>query len=165
MIEALGAAWPHILLWGLVATAVMTTILQASQGLGWSRLSLPFLFGTFVSERHSRANIAGFVLYTLGGWLFALLYFLLFASLGRAGWQLGALFGLLHGVFLLVVFLPLLPHVHPRVASEQDGPSARRRLEPPGFMGLNYGRRTPLTTLAGQLCYGVLLGICYEGLV
>lgn len=30
--------------------------------------------------------------------------------------------------------------------------------EPPGFMGLNYGRRTPLTTLAGHTLYGVLLG-------
>ena len=33
-----------------------------------------------------------------------------------------------------------------------------RQLEPPGFMGLNYGHRTPLTTLAGQAMYGAVLG-------
>ena len=34
----------------------------------------------------------------------------------------------------------------------------RRQLEPPGFMGLNYGRGTPLTTLLGQILYGATLG-------
>ena len=31
---------PQLLLWGLVATVAMTTILQGSQGLGLSRLSI-----------------------------------------------------------------------------------------------------------------------------
>ena len=44
------------------------------------------------------------------------------------------------------------------MASEHDGASARRQLEPPGFMGLNYGQRTPLTTLLGQAVYGAVLG-------
>jgi hypothetical protein len=46
----------------------------------------------------------------------------------------------------------------PAWASEYDGASAARQLEPPGFMGLNYGHRTPLTTLAGQVVYGAVLG-------
>jgi hypothetical protein len=45
-----------------------------------------------------------------------------------------------------------------RVASEYDGASAIRQTEPPGFMGLNYGQRTPLKTLAGQAVYGAVLG-------
>ena len=48
--------------------------------------------------------------------------------------------------------------IHPRMASEYDGASATKQLEPPGFMGLNYGHRTPLTTLAGQAVYGAVLG-------
>ena len=44
------------------------------------------------------------------------------------------------------------------MASEYDGATALRQLEPPGFMGLNYGPRTPLTTLAGQAVYGAVLG-------
>jgi hypothetical protein len=147
-----------MLLWGLVATVVMTTILQGAQGLGLSRLSLPFLAGTFFTGDRRRAVIMGFVFYVAGGWLFAFLYFALFASLGLSTWWLGATAGLLHGLFLLVCGLPLLPYLHPRMASEYDGPSAMRQLEPPGFMGLNYGYRTPLTTLAGQAAYGAVLG-------
>jgi hypothetical protein len=54
--------------------------------------------------------------------------------------------------------MPMLPFIHPRMASEYDGASAIRLLEPPGFMGLNYGYRTPATTLVGQAMYGTVLG-------
>lgn len=147
-----------VLLWGLIATVAMTTILSGSQQLGFSRLSLPFLMGTYVTGNRDRAVFLGFVLYTLGGWAFAVGYFLVFASLGFASWWLGALLGALHGLVLLVVVLPVLPHIHPRMASEYAGPSEHRRLEPPGFMGLNYGRRTPMVTLFGQTVYGLILG-------
>jgi hypothetical protein len=147
-----------MLIWGLVATVAMTTVLQGAQGLGLSRLSLPFLAGTFFTGDRRRAVIVGFVIYVIGGWLFAFLYFVLFASVGLYTWWLGATAGLLHGLFLLVCGLPLLPYLHPRMASEYDGASAIRQLEPPGFMGLNYGPRTPLTTLAGQAAYGAVLG-------
>lgn len=149
---------PHLLVWGLVATVAMTTVLQGSQGLGWSRLSLPFLVGTFFTRNRNRAVVVGFILYTIGGWLFALLYFLFFWSIGMATWWLGALLGFLHGIFLLVCALPLLPYAHPRMASEHDGPNRAYVLEPPGFLGLNYGGRTPITTLAGQTIYGLILG-------
>ncbi len=147
-----------MMIWGLVATVAMTTVLQGAQGLGLSRLSLPFLAGTFFTGDRRWAVIVGFLLYVIGGWAFAFLYFLLFASLGFATWWLGLAAGLLHGLFLLAAALPLLPYVHPRMASEYDGATARRQLEPPGFMGLNYGHRTPLTTLAGQAIYGTVLG-------
>jgi hypothetical protein len=147
-----------VIIWGLVATVAMTTILQGAQGLGLSRLSLPFLAGTFFTGDRRRAVFVGFVFYVVGGWVFAFLYFMLFASLGIYTWWLGAAAGLLHGLFILVCGLPLLPYIHPRMASEYDGASALRQLEPPGFMGLNYGRRTPFTTLVGQAVYGAALG-------
>jgi hypothetical protein len=150
---------PHLVLWGLIATVAMTTILSGSQGLGLSRLSLPFLVGTLFTASRSRATIVGFILYVIGGWLFALLYFALFASIDRASWWLGAALGFLHGLFLLVCALPVLAYMHPRMASEHDGPSRDFRLEPPGFLGLNYGRTTPLTTLLAQTVYGLTLGM------
>jgi len=152
----------HLMVWGLVATVAMTTILQGSQGLGLSRLSLPFLVGTLFTANRSHAVVSGFFVYALGGWLFAFLYFLFFASIGIATWWLGLVLGLLHGVFLLVCALPLLPYVHPRMASENDGPASSYVLEPPGFLGLNYGRHTPMTTLIGQMVYGMTLGLCAQ---
>ena len=117
---ALPPFW-NMVIWGLVGTVAMTTILQSAQGLGLSRLSLPFLAGTFFTGDRSFAIVVGFVFYVVGGWLFAFLYFLLFASLGLYTWWLGAAAGLLHGLFLLAGGLPLLPYIHPRMASEYDG--------------------------------------------
>jgi len=155
---------PRLLLWGLIATVAMTTILQGSQGLGLSRLSLPFLVGTLFTANRNAAVVVGFIAYVIGGWLFAMLYFLFFASIGRGVWWLGALLGSLHGVLLLVGALPLLAYAHPRMASEHDGPRQTFLLEPPGFLGLNYGRRTPLTTLLAQSIYGATLGgLCQLG--
>jgi hypothetical protein len=150
------------LLWGVLATAVMTTILEGSQGLGLSRLSPPFLVGTFFTGVRSKAHVIGYVAYALGGWLFALVYLALFISIGRAGWWLGALFGAAHGVVLLVAILPLVPYVHPRMATDYDGPARSHRLEPPGFIGLNYGYRTPLAVLVAHSAYGAVLGLGAE---
>ncbi|WP_198028271.1 hypothetical protein [Bradyrhizobium sp. WSM1743] len=148
----------YLVLWGLIATVAMTSILEGSRGLGFSRLSLPFLIGAFFTRQRRWAVIVGFIVYTIGGWLFAFLYFLLFASVGMFTWWFGALVGVVHGLFLLVSALPLLPFVHPRMASEYHAASTTRVLEPPGFLAMNYGYHTPLTTLIGQTVYGATLG-------
>ncbi|MCK9530337.1 MAG: hypothetical protein M0R77_07210 [Gammaproteobacteria bacterium] len=153
--------YEDVLLGGAVATALLTTILSASQGLGISRLSLPFIVGAFFTPDRARANVYGAIFYFIGGWLFALLYFWLFARLGNAGWFIGLLAGSLHGLFLLTVVLPLLPYIHPRMATDYDGPDVVARLEPPGFLGLNYGRRTPASTLIGHAIYGAVLGFFF----
>lgn len=150
-----------LVLWGFVATAAMTTIMQGSQGLGLSRLSLPFLMGTFFTDNRNVATALGFLLYMLGGWIFASLYFLFFASLGIYTWWLGALTGFLHGLFLLVA-IPLLPSIHPRMASEYNGATSQRQLEPPGFLATNYGYQTPAITLLAQTIYGITLGGCMQ---
>jgi hypothetical protein len=151
-----------VLLWGFVATMVMTTIMQAGQQLGLSRVSLPFVVGTIFSGNRDRATVVGFVVHILGGWAFACVYALGFESWHRTGWLLGAGAGLVHGLVVLVALAPILPSFHPRMASELRGPEPTRALEPPGFMGLNYGRRTPLLTLAAHVLYGTILGAFYH---
>lgn len=162
LVEVSSSHYEAILLWGVVGTVVASVLLEGAQGLGWSRLSLPFLFGTLFTGNRRWANAIGFTLWTLGGWLFALLYFSFFAVIGHGNWVLGGILGLLHGLFLMLVFLPLLSQMHPRMATPYDGPAAAARIEPPGFLGLNYGRQTPLTTLVGMFCYGALLGLGYQ---
>jgi len=147
-----------ILLWGLVATVALSVITYGSQRLGYSRLSLPFLIGTLFTGERAGATASGLVFYLLGGWLFALVYFFIFDAMGRAGFGLGAAIGAAHGLALLVVVLPVLPHLHPRMASVHEGPAAKRILEPPGFLGLNYGWRTPLSTVVAHALYGAILG-------
>ena len=54
-----------------------------------------------------------------------------------------------------------LPGMHPRMASEIQGPTVVRQLEPPGFLGRNYGIRTPLSALAAHVLFGLILGALY----
>ncbi len=151
-----------LVLWGLVATTAMATILQASQGLGLSRMSLTFLLGSAFSGNRSWATIVGFTLYIAGGWLFAFAYFLFFRSIGLYTWWIGSIVGLVHGTFILVCAIPLLPYIHPRMASEHHGPTSLRQLEPPGFLAMNYGYQTPFVTLLAQVVYGGVLGACVQ---
>ena len=93
---------------------------------------------------------------------FALGYAATFALLDRATWWLGALLGMLHVTVALMVLLPLLPGVHPRMASHRAGPSSTAVLEPPGLLALNYGIQTPAVTIAAHLVYGTVLGLLLQ---
>jgi hypothetical protein len=90
------------------------------------------------------------------------LYAAFFFAIGHGNWWIGLLFGAAHAIVLLVVLLPLIAYVHPRMANDYDGPTYTRRLEPPGFIGLNYGYRTPLSVLIAQMAYGAVLGLCFQ---
>ncbi len=153
---------PSVTVWGFVATVVLTTTMSASQGLGLSRMGLPFILGTMLTSNRDRAGAVGVIAHMVNGWLFALVYALAFEQLGRATWWIGAIGGLVHGAFALLVILPVLPGLHPRMASERHGPSPTRQLQPPGFLGLHYGRRTPLVAMAAHVIYGVILGSFYH---
>ncbi len=144
-------------LWGFAATIVMTTIMLGGQGLGLSRLSLPFLFGSAVTTRLRATYVLGYLLYAAGGWLFAFVYDALFVSIGFASWWLGAAIGALHGLFLLAGLMHL-PLVHPRMVSDYDRPRTDRAIEPPGFLGLYYGRQTPAIAMVAHVVYGAILG-------
>ena len=67
-----------------------------------------------------------------------------------------------HGMFVLAVGMPILPGLHPRMVSEYYGPTPNRQLQPPGFMALNYGRQTPIVTLAAHVLYGAIIGGFYR---
>jgi len=151
--------WAGWAVFGVAATAALTALLIAAQMAGLTRLDIPLLLGTLFSEDPDRARVFGFFLHLGFGQMFALGYTLGFAVLDTATWWLGGLFGLLHVGFALTAILPLLPGVHPRIASERAGPETRTVLEPPGVLALNYGRATPLVAAAAHVLYGVVLGL------
>jgi uncharacterized membrane protein YagU involved in acid resistance len=147
---------------GFIATVVLTTTMAASQALGFTRMSLPFLIGTAMTPNRDRAMLLGTIAHLINGWLLAVLYALVFEDLHRTGWWLGAAIGLVHALFVLVVVMPLFPSIHPRMVSEYFGPKPNRALQPPGFLALHYGRATPVVTLVGHLVYGSLIGLLYQ---
>lgn len=152
----------QVAVWGFVATVILTTLMNLSQGLGLTRMNLPFILGTMFTADRDRAKVYGTVFHMLNGWAFAFLYAVVFEALGRAGVLVGMVGGLIHSAFVLVVVMPTLPELHPRMAGEQHGPTVTRRLEPPGFLALHYGTSTPLSVLFAHLVYGGLLGALYR---
>jgi uncharacterized membrane protein YagU involved in acid resistance len=151
--------WGGWALFGLIATAILTAVMTVSQLLGWTRLDLPLLLGTIVTEDPDRARVVGFFMHLAIGEGFALGYAAAFALLDTATWWLGALFGLVHVAVALTILVPLLPGVHPRMASNRAGPASVAVLEPPGLLGLNYGAQTPAVAIASHLAFGIALGL------
>jgi uncharacterized membrane protein YagU involved in acid resistance len=154
--------WSSWLLWGFSATIVLTTMSAAAQGIGLTRMNIPYMLGTMLTPNRDKAKLYGFVLHVAAGWLFSLIYVLIFESLGVAGWWRGGLIGICHALFVLTVVVELLPGLHPRMASEQQGPAAQNMLEPPGFLALHYGFQTPLAVVLSHLVFGAMLGALYR---
>lgn len=151
--------WTGWAVFGVPATAALTAVLIAAQLAGWTRLDLPLLLGTLISEDPDHARAIGFVLHLAAGQVFALFYALGFVLLGTATWWLGALFGLLHVGIAMTALVPLFAGVNPRIASQRAGLETRTVLEPPGLVGLNYGVQTPLIATVAHLVYGAVLGL------
>ena len=144
---------------GFVGTLLLTTGMRAATELRLTRIDLPFLLGTAFSRDRARAGALGYALHFLFGFVFAAGYYAIFEALGEAGWWLGALLGVLHAAFAGTALVSiLLPLVHPRMGSTFSDASTAPLLEPPGFLLLNYGTRTPLVMLVVHVAYGALVG-------
>jgi hypothetical protein len=154
--------WGHWALWGFIATIVLTTMSSTSQGLGLTRMNIPYMLGTMFTSNRDRAKIIGFGVHLANGLLFSFVYVAVFQALHRATWWMGAVMGVVHAMFVLTVGMRLLPGLHPRMASEQHGPTVARQLEPPGFFALNYGLRTPISVVLSHVVFGMILGAFYR---
>ncbi len=144
---------------GLVGTILLTSGMRAATAFQLTRIDLPFLLGTAVTKDRGRAKVIGYLLHFGFGLLFSLVYFAVFLALGRAGFLLGALLGVAHAVFAGTALVGiLLPAVHPRMGDDMTAAQSSPLLEAPGFMLLNYGRRTPLVAVAAHVVYGAVVG-------
>jgi hypothetical protein len=144
---------------GLVGTVVLTTILRAASEFGLTRMDIPFLLGTAVTDDRVRAKAIGYALHFVFGLLVALVYYAIFRVIGQSGFLLGAGFGLLHALFASSALVNiLLPVVHPRMGTTFDAAGSTPLLEPPGFLLVNYGRQTLLATVLAHVAYGAIVG-------
>ena len=154
--------WPSSLLAGFVGTLVLTSLEAGAQQLHLTRMSIPYLLGAAFTASRDRAKVIGFFTHLLNGQVFALLYVALFRALGARGVWLGALFGALHSMIVLLVVIPILPSLHPRMASLHQGPTQMRQLEPPGPLALHYGVSTPAMVVVAHLVFGMVVGGLYH---
>jgi len=154
--------WSSSLLAGFVGTVLLTTLEAGAQQLHLSRMSIPYLLGAAFTKGRDRAKVIGFFTHLLNGQLFALLYVAIFQATGEASALRGAIIGLVHAAVVLLVVIPLLPFIHPRMASLHQGPTELRQIEPPGPMALHYGVTTPLSVVIAHIVFGVAVGGLYR---
>ena len=128
----------NVLLWGFVATIVLTILLAVSKPLGISRIDIPFLLGTMLTANRNKAPFYGLLLHIVIGLVFAFLYAAILESLETRHWWYGLRGGAIHGAFVLSAGLNVLAAFHPRMAHPYQGPTPTRQLQPPGFFALNY---------------------------
>jgi hypothetical protein len=154
--------WGSWAVWGFAATVVLTISLSLSQGVKWTRLNIPLTLGTIVTADRDKAKWYGILIHIINGYLFSLIYVAAFHVWDGAGWQRGAVIGLVHSVFVLAVAMPSLPAIHPRMASEHYMAHDFKQLEPPGFFALNYGASTPISIVLAHIMFGMILGTFYR---
>jgi uncharacterized membrane protein YagU involved in acid resistance len=154
--------WSGWAIFGLIATGALTAVMIGAQLAGFTRLDLPLMLGSIVVADPDRARVFGFLIHLVNGLGFALGYAAVFAARDEASWWAGGVLGALHGAVALLVIVPLLPGIHPHMASERAGLSSGPALEPPGLLGLNYGRETPLVTVLAHVVFGISLGLLLD---
>ena len=60
-------SWTSWLLWGFASTVVLTTLLAVSQGVGLTRMNIPYLLGTLVTPDRDRARLVGIAVHVVNG--------------------------------------------------------------------------------------------------
>lgn len=144
---------------GFVGTLVLTSAMRAASEFRLTRIDIPFLLGTAATTERTRAKAVGYALHFAFGLAFALVYWAVFLALGTSSWWLGALLGIVHALFAGSALVNvLLPAVHPHMGTTTTAARSAPRLEPPGFMLLNYGRQTPIVALVAHVAYGAIVG-------
>jgi hypothetical protein len=144
---------------GFIGTIVMTTMLRGAAELGFTRMDLPFLLGTAVTDNRRTAKAIGYLFHFLLGIGFALLYGAFFAALGWSTWWLGVAVAVGQAFFTATVLVNvLLPVVHPRMGTPETAADEIALIEPPGFLMLNYGPNTFAISLLAHMAYGAIVG-------
>ena len=145
---------------GFLGTLAFSTLVKAASEMGLTRMDLPFLLGTIVTENRRKAKAIGYLFHFALGLAFAMMYVEFFELVGRSSWWVGALLGALQAVFISTVLVnELLPVVHPRMATTDTAANEYALIEPPGFLMRNYGRNTFLVTLIAHIAYGAIVGL------
>lgn len=153
--------WAYYFVGALVATSLFAAISVAARGLHLTRMDFPLILGTmFTAKRHKAVWIGGILQFINGACYSALYYIILSLFEGHYVFW-GMALGLLHAFFILTVVMSILPAIHPRMATDLDGPAPTPMLESPGFFSLHYGSRTPLVIFLEHLVFGAVLGFVF----
>jgi len=162
---------------GLVATLVMTAMMQMAARAGMTDMPpMPLVMGSMMSGDRKTATAIGGMLHFLvmGTVFFGVVYGSLFTAFDDDGWWVGLLIGVVHALIAGVMFMPMMPKMHPRMSTDVVGvgtPQASGTVAvdtrgevtvaAPGVLGKNWGGMTPVGFVMGHAVYGLVLALVY----
>ncbi|MGH9183944.1 MAG: YqhR family membrane protein [Acidimicrobiales bacterium] len=162
---------------GFVGTVVMSAMMtMAASAKVTDMPPMALVTGAMMTGDRRRATAIGSVVHYLmmGTVVFGIVYGLLFDAFDSASWLVGVAIGLAHGAIVGLVFMPMMPLMHPRMEHDLVGagtPAERAtvatdsrgevHLSAPGVLGKGWGSMTPAGILIGHAVYGVVLALVY----
>lgn len=159
---------------GFVATAIMSMMMKMSAKMDMTDMPpMELVTGSMMSGDPDRAKQLGTVVHWLmmGTLVFGLGYAAVFSALASATWLTGIIVGAVHGVAVGLVFMPMMPSMHPRMntgttfdGSVNVSPSGVQ-LSAPGLFGANWGGMTPLGLVMGHVVYGLVFALVYQAFI
>jgi hypothetical protein len=164
---------------GFAATIVMTAMMTMASRAGMTNMPpMPLVMGSMMSGDRRKAMAVGAMLHyiVMGTVLFGIGYALLFHAFGSSTWPVGVAIGVVHGLAVGLVFMPMMPAMHPRMEAQLVGAGAPAegavvqevggevRLSGPGVLGKDWGGMTPAGLLMGHAVYGLVLALVYTAM-
>ena len=136
---------------GVVGGVVMSIFLAMARFMGMPA-NLEMIEGTMLMDPGPVAWILGFVMHLVLSGLIALVYAWGFEHVThRAGWLVGAGFGILHAIIAGMV-MGMMPMIHPRMPSP---------VMPPGAFMSHLGLMGPIAVFMLHMIYGAVVGRMY----
>lgn len=159
---------------GLVGTAVMSAMMKMSARMGMTDMPpMELVTGSMMSGDPERAQQLGIVAHwmMMGTIAFGLGYAALFSAFGTASWLVGIAIGAVHGMVVGLVFMPMMPAMHPRMTREPafagttDVTGGSVQIAAPGPLGARWGGMTPVGLVMGHVVYGLIVALVYQAFI
>jgi len=140
---------------GMAGGAVMSALMWMARMMGMPA-NLEMMLGTMVTDPGTTAWIIGFVMHLMISGAIALIYAWAFEHVThRAGWLVGAGFGVVHAIIAGMV-MGMMPMMHPRMPNP---------VMPPGAFLSNLGTMGVVAEFMLHMIYGAVVGAMYGAVI
>jgi hypothetical protein len=141
---------------GMVGGAVMSALMWMGRTVMGMPANLEMMLGTMFTDPGATAWIIGFVMHLMISGAIALIYAWAFEHIThRAGWLLGAGFGIVHAIIGGMV-MGMMPMMHPRMPNP---------IMPPGAFMSSMGTMGVVAEFVLHMVYGAVVGAMYGAVV